>query len=67
MPDHTVIGNPESLKKTISGEVPNPIDLPSGCPFHLRCPIAIPQCKSELQTLINVDNGHAVACMEVSQ
>ena len=67
MPDHTVIGNPESLKKTISGEVPNPINLPSGCAFHLRCPIATPQCKVEVQKLINVDNGHAVACMEVSQ
>lgn len=67
MPDHTVIGNPESLKKTISGEVPNPINLPTGCPFHLRCPIATPQCQIEVQRLINIDNGHAVACMEVSR
>ena len=67
MPDHTVIGNPDSLKKTISGEVPNPINLPAGCPFHLRCPIAKPACQIEVQRLINIDNGHSVACMEATR
>lgn len=67
MPDHTIIGNAETLKKTIQGEVPNPIDLPSGCTFHLRCPIAKEQCKVKEQRLVNIDQLHAVACMEVTQ
>lgn len=67
MPDHTVIGNAETLKKTIQGEVPNPINVPSGCPFHLRCPIAQEACKVTEQILISVENLHSVACMEVTQ
>lgn len=65
MPDHTVIGNAETLKKTIQGEVPNPINLPTGCLFHLRCPIAKEHCRVKEQNLIKIDQLHAVACMEV--
>jgi oligopeptide/dipeptide ABC transporter ATP-binding protein len=64
MPDHTVIGNPESLAKTLQGEVPDPVNLPTGCAFHLRCVKATPACASALQTLIEISPNHQVACME---
>ena len=67
MPDHTTFGDPDSLRKTIVGEVPNPTNLPSGCAFHLRCPLAVPACSTTMQVLTQFDNGHSVACSEVSQ
>lgn len=65
MPDHTVIGNPESLSKTLEGEVPDPVNLPTGCAFHLRCIKATPACTFTTQTLIEISSQHLVACMEV--
>ena len=65
MPDHTVFGNPQSLAKTIEGEVPNPINLPTGCAFHSRCPMAVAGCSIEIQKLVEISDGHKVACMEV--
>jgi oligopeptide/dipeptide ABC transporter ATP-binding protein len=64
MPDHTVIGNPESLAKTLQGEVPDPVNLPTGCAFHLRCVKATPACASAPQKLIEISPNHQVACME---
>lgn len=64
MPDHTVIGNPESLAKTLQGEVPDPVNLPTGCAFHLRCIKATPACALVSQTLIEISPNHQVACME---
>jgi len=64
MPDHTVIGNPESLAKTLQGEVPDPVNLPTGCAFHLRCVKATPACTLVSQTLIEISPNHQVACME---
>lgn len=65
MPDHTVIGNPESLAKTLEGEVPDPVNLPTGCAFHLRCIKATPACTFSTQSLIEIGSQHLVACMEV--
>ena len=65
MPDHTVIGNPESLAKTLQGEVPDPVNLPSGCAFHLRCVKATPACALTPQNLLEITPQHLVACMEV--
>ena len=67
MPDHTVFGDPESLAKTIEGEVPNPINLPTGCAFHSRCPIAVSACSTQTQKLVDNGTGHLVACMEVKR
>lgn len=65
MPDHSIIGNPETLSKTLQGEVPDPAHLPSGCAFHARCPIAVPICTTRNPTLIDVTKTHHVACPEV--
>jgi peptide/nickel transport system ATP-binding protein len=47
----------------ISGDPPNPIDPPSGCRFHTRCPFAEPLCANTAPKLTVLDNmGHQVAC-----
>jgi peptide/nickel transport system ATP-binding protein len=46
----------------ISGDPPNPIDPPSGCRFHTRCPYAEPVCSSAQPLPTAVGPGHAVAC-----
>jgi oligopeptide transport system ATP-binding protein len=49
----------------LSGEPPSPIHPPQGCPFHPRCPVAEPRCRTEVPTLRNLGNGHRVACHRV--
>ena len=65
MPDHSIIGDPETLAKTLQGEVPDPAHLPTGCAFHARCPIAVPICTTRTPSLIEVSQTHYVACPEV--
>ena len=48
---------------TIEGMVPNPLNMPTGCPFHTRCPEIIRgRCEHETPQEIVLDNGHIVAC-----
>lgn len=49
------------------GEVPSPINPPSGCRFHPRCSIAMEICKREEPPLFDVGNGHFVACHAVTK
>lgn len=59
------VPNPRLRKKRmiLQGETPNPIDLPSGCRFHPRCPAAIDKCKLSDPQLINVTSTHSAACL----
>lgn len=49
-------------KLLIKGEIPSPIDLPSGCVFHMRCPFAKDICRKEEPALQEVSPGHFAAC-----
>jgi peptide/nickel transport system ATP-binding protein len=50
----------------VRGEVPNPIDPPSGCAFHPRCPFANDRCKTERPSLL-ASGGNFVACHAVQE
>jgi oligopeptide/dipeptide ABC transporter ATP-binding protein len=49
-------------KRKLSGDVPSPINRPSGCPFHPRCPWAQDRCKEELPMLREIAPGQFAAC-----
>ena len=48
--------------RPISGEIPSPLDPPSGCHFHPRCPFALPRCKVEAPALREIAPGRRSAC-----
>ena len=64
IPDIKMTGKPRT---SIGGEVPNPINPPSGCAFHPRCPISTKRCKSEMPVLKPMENDVFVACWEVAK
>ncbi|WP_150912183.1 ABC transporter ATP-binding protein [Marinobacter halotolerans] len=51
----------------LQGEVPTPVQLPSGCVFHGRCPYANERCRQEIPQLIATDSGTQVACHAVQE
>ena len=65
------IADPEAsrAKKRIvlEGEIPSPMNPPSGCPFRTRCPYATEQCAQEMPALKEVETGHFVACHQLDK
>ncbi len=59
------VPNPRKRRKRmiLQGEVPNPIDLPSGCRFHPRCPVAVDACKEIDPPYVNINAKHKAACL----
>ena len=56
--------HPGAVRRTravLTGELPSPIDTPSGCPFHPRCPSAFDRCHTEVPRL-SLHDGHSVVC-----
>jgi len=51
----------------LSGDVPTPINLPTGCVFHGRCPHAGKRCRTEIPGQRTLDNGSIVACHAVAE
>jgi peptide/nickel transport system ATP-binding protein len=62
----SAIPEPDPRKKKdriiLEGDVPSPINPPSGCTFHPRCRHAMPECQQVIPTLKEVKPGHRVAC-----
>ena len=56
--------HPSATRRRIvlSGEIPNPMNPPSGCRFHPRCPKAMPRCATEPPKWRELTDGHATAC-----
>ena len=46
----------------LEGDVPSPLNMPTGCPFRTRCQYATEQCAAECPTLTDRGNGHMSAC-----
>ncbi len=63
VPDPVVEGRREHTIMT--GEVPSPMNPPSGCVFHPRCSVAVEECSREPPELRELRPGHYVACTEV--
>ena len=55
------VQQPNRDRQPLSGEVPSPIDPPSGCPFHPRCPQAEARCR-EARPALEMRDGREVAC-----
>ncbi len=47
----------------LQGETPNPIDVPTGCRFHPRCPVAIATCKASDPPFVSFGKTHQAACL----
>ena len=52
----------EKDPQAIKGEIPSPLNIPSGCRFHTRCPFAEEKCRSEEPEWRELNDGHHIAC-----
>lgn len=63
------IADPDESEKRkriiLEGEIPSPLNPPSGCPFRTRCPLASEECSEQMPELIEKSPGHFTACHKV--
>jgi peptide/nickel transport system ATP-binding protein len=53
----------KSGRIVLRGDVPSPANPPPGCPFHPRCPVAIPECSEEFPEARDFGSGHRAWCI----
>lgn len=46
----------------LNGDIPSPLNAPSGCPFHTRCPYATELCSQSMPEFEEIEKGHFIAC-----
>jgi oligopeptide/dipeptide ABC transporter ATP-binding protein len=63
IPDPAVEAGREHV--VLGGEVPSPLNPPSGCVFHPRCPIAVAECRTIVPELREIKPGHQAACIRL--
>ena len=61
IPDPVIDAQRERI--LLTGEVPSPLNPPSGCVFHTRCPVAIDECSQVIPELREVEPNHWSACI----
>ena len=64
VPDLAMTGK---SRTPVAGEVPNPLNPPTGCTFHPRCPYANERCRAEIPALLPAPTGGDVACHAVQE
>ena len=52
----------KGVTAAIEGDVPSPMDIPPGCPFHTRCSHVMPRCRSEMPSLDRIGEDRLVRC-----
>ncbi len=64
----TIGAGKKKMTKILTGEIPSPINPPSGCTFHPRCPVAMDVCKQEIPKLLPVggNDKNVAACFKVN-
>ncbi len=65
IPDPAVEGRRKRI--ILSGDIPSPVNPPSGCRFHTRCPVAFARCSVEVPAFNEYETGHRAACHWVEE